>query len=186
MSNIKNERVLCVVATDKIQYHGDKYVEHSKNEWQDVETKEVIKIPRYVMPIIDHLHNDVENGQRARHYHGDGRVLDIQNMLPPHFSIRHAQTSRIFVDNDGKLKEPFGWTKPVLAWLYLDVDISKTGSGATTLDLISKSKFKHKCIHKGKCPHRGYDLSNVPAIDGVITCPLHSKKFNAETGEMIN
>ena len=55
-----------------------------------------------------------------------------------------------------------------------------------------KSKFNivlHKdyYIHKGKCPHRGFDLSNeIPNKEGIITCPLHNLKFNAETKKLIN
>jgi len=36
-------------------------------------------------------------------------------------------------------------------------------TGITDVSLIEKSKLKNKCIHKGKCPHRGYDLSQVKA-----------------------
>jgi len=62
---------------------------------------------------------------------------------------------------------------------------------ATHVDLIKKSKLKHNCIYKGKCPHRGFDLSNTkPTIDdngeSVIRCPLHSLKFNAKTKQLIN
>ena len=51
---------------------------------------------------------------------------------------------------------------------------------------IKNSKLKHKCIHKGKCPHRGYDLSNVDPIDNQIHCPLHGLIFDAETKKIIN
>ena len=51
----------------------------------------------------------------------------------------------------------------------------------TPVKFISKSKLKHKCIYKGKCPHRGYDLSQETPINGVITCPLHGLKFDVKT-----
>ena len=36
-----------------------------------------------------------------------------------------------------------------------------------------------------KCPHRGYDLSKEPIVNGVITCPLHNLKFDAITKKII-
>jgi len=55
--------------------------------------------------------------------------------------------------------------------------INESFTGITPSDFISKSKLKHKCIVKGKCPHRGYYLSQVPEHNGMITCPLHGLKF---------
>ena len=61
----------------------------------------------------------------------------------------------------------------------------------TPVGLISRSKLKHKCIYKGKCPHRGYDLSQtISTYDinyggDVKLCPLHGLKFDAETGELL-
>ena len=40
-------------------------------------------------------------------------------------------------------------------------------------------------LEKRICPHKGADLSTVPAVDGVITCPLHGLRFFAPTGEAI-
>jgi hypothetical protein len=56
----------------------------------------------------------------------------------------------------------------------------------TGVSLISKSKLKHKCIHKGKCPHRGFDLSNEkPDENEIITCPLHSLMFDTKDNNKI-
>jgi len=71
--------------------------------------------------------------------------------------------------------------------------IREEHTSRTPVQLIRQSKLKHNCIHKGKCPHRGFDLSNVtPTLEGigrdaieVITCPLHSLKFNATTKQLI-
>ena len=35
------------------------------------------------------------------------------------------------------------------------------------------------------CPHRGYDLTGTPSVNGVITCPLHGLQWCDETGEGI-
>lgn len=44
---------------------------------------------------------------------------------------------------------------------------------------------KDKKIKCGRCPHKGVILSNTPVKDGVITCPAHGLKFDAETGECV-
>ena len=64
--------------------------------------------------------------------------------------------------------------------------INENFAGITPVNLISKSKLKHKCIHKGKCPHKGYDLSQVKAIDSKITCPLHGLEFDEVSGVVLN
>lgn len=36
------------------------------------------------------------------------------------------------------------------------------------------------------CPHKGFDLATVaPGPDGIITCPLHGVRINAETGVVV-
>lgn len=79
------------------------------------------------------------------------------------------------IDKDGRLE-----------YLELPV-INEHFSGITPVGAITNVKLKHKCIHKGKCPHRGYDLSQVnPDRDGKITCPLHGLQFDALTKKLLN
>ena len=117
-------------------------------------------------PIHLHKHNDIENGQREYHYHVDTRYwteydVGIRFPLP--------------LEENQKL-------------VYRYMERKRTHEKfPTPIRMIKKSKLKHKCIHKGKCPHRGYDLTNVePDENGVITCPLHSLKFDAKTKKLIN
>jgi hypothetical protein len=35
------------------------------------------------------------------------------------------------------------------------------------------------------CPHRNVQLGSMAPIDGVITCPLHGMRINAETGVVL-
>lgn len=39
------------------------------------------------------------------------------------------------------------------------------------------------CLRRGVCPHRGYDLSREPVVDGVVTCPLHGLRWDVSTGK---
>lgn len=41
------------------------------------------------------------------------------------------------------------------------------------------------CLKRGVCPHRGYDISREPVVDGVVTCPLHGLRWNVETGAAV-
>lgn len=118
-----------------------------------------------VYPLFDHLHNDRENGQPEKHYHVDDRFCGPQ------------MVDRIRINPE----KDVGF----LAWRSLPFLRHATFS-STPIDLIKKSKLKHKCIHKGKCPHRGFDLSGIQPIDGKITCPLHGLEFDTETGVLLN
>ncbi len=134
----------------------------------------------YITPVINHPHDDKENGQNEIHYHVDYRFLKhkangtfpvvINNHSKHHFVINIRPQEGLH----GKLE-----------YFILPV-INEGFSGITPPELIMKSKIKHKCIHKGKCPHRGYDLSQVKAIDGKITCPLHGLEFDATNGSVLN
>ena len=90
-----------------------------------------------IVPVIDHPHSDVENGQIEAHYHADTRFLDI--------AVTEINLTRPLADHK-------------LFYLPMKVITERFDMG-TAVTEIKNSKFKHKCIHKGKCPHRGYDLS---------------------------
>jgi hypothetical protein len=127
-----------------------------------------------VIPVIDHPHNDKENGQYETHYHLDTAYIGEQN---------HLRNYRIctFIDLDDIR---FGTNN-----VFKTIPLRKRNKQivmSTNVELISKSKLKHNCIHKGKCPHRGMDLSQIKPNDkGEIICPLHSLKFDAITKKLI-
>jgi hypothetical protein len=141
----------------------------------DYKTREV----SYITPVINHPHNDIENGQKIIHYHADWRFIkkiapNIPIALNSHSRHRYANVSRLTLKEGEKL-------------CYYELPVIDIGQvGITPLSFISKSKFKHKCIHKGKCPHRGMDLSQIEPIDGIITCPLHGLKFESSNGLLTN
>jgi hypothetical protein len=133
--------------------------------------------PSYSLtPVIPHPHNDIENGQPELHYHTDTRFFDGGALHYNNFMVW-------FVDYEQHLRPLYDKNRP-LEYFRLQLR-GNTVFYKTQVELISKSKLKHKCIVKGKCPHRGMDLSNVIPVDGVITCPLHSLRFNALTKQII-
>lgn len=132
----------------------------------------------HITPVIDHPHNDVENGQPLAHYHADFRFIrhtvEKSGVLPinKHSDHVYAADDRPLVGN-GTIEN---YVLPMQTADHLNT---------THLVNIKKSKLKHRCIHKGKCPHRGFDLSNENPKNGVITCPLHGLRFNAKTHKLL-
>lgn len=125
-----------------------------------------------ITPVILLPHNDIENGQKEIHYHLD---------------------TRFYIGNTKLLRPEDNAEFGDLEWVELPV-INERFEGSTPTNDIGKSKLKHKCIHKGKCPHRGYDLSQVKPVNtigflknenGIIKCPLHGLLFDAKTKKLI-
>lgn len=155
------DRVLCLIETIVSEHEVDE-----QELWMDLDPniskfKRVVK--EYVTPLIDHLHTDRENGQEDAHYHMDSRYI---------VNKERSIYLRVF-PNHLKANER-------LEYRMLKKQTNKY-SFSTSVNLISKSKLKHDCAHKMKCPHRGFDLSGVePDEDGIITCPLHSLQFDTK------
>lgn len=159
-------KVLCIIETTWTDCDTD-----SQEVWMDLEpiSRNSRKIEK-VFPVYDHPHNDIENGQKETHYHLDTRYIHKREI--PLYS------THLRINFPLQLKQKFEF-RELIKWRQEEII-------ATGVNLISKSKLKRNCIHKGKCPHRGYDLSQIEPIDGVITCPLHSLKFNSITKQLIN
>ncbi len=155
--------------------------------WDDTEKRKSYKV--YLIPVYDHPHNDRENGQADIHYHIDTR-FKVPNELLYKYKLAPNDIARIYdvVEFLKYITKFLGttnvWTDNKIKHHKL-VCTSLRESVMTPTKYISKSKLKHQCIHRGKCPHRGYDLTQIPPIDGVITCPLHGLKFNSITKEII-
>lgn len=145
----------------------------------------------YISPIINHPHNDKENGQQEIHYHVDYRFVKcsqegfvryvdnipyVFNPVPVNNHSKHIWVPSARCEKTNEIKINYYILPVINAHLF----------GSTPIDFIKKSKLKHDCIYKGKCPHRGYDLSQVDPIDGIITCPLHGLQFDSITHKIIN
>jgi hypothetical protein len=129
-----------------------------------------------IIPVINKPHSDKENGQSEIHYHIDTRFIDTTNS---YFKDREDVSMSL----DSFNSRPQNKIDGIFDRFVLPV-FNETFGNATPSSLVRNSKLKHKCIHKGKCPHRGMDLSQVEPVDGVITCPLHSLQFDAKTKQL--
>lgn len=160
------DKVLCAIIPNPYVCELDE-----QDLWMD---KEEYFLDRYyfIVPLIDHPHSDRENGQEEIHYHVDTRYFGNQKLQRGY----QISTSYHRISKDKYRLEHF--------YLKKHTDIIKD---VTTVFAIKNSKLKHNCIHKGKCPHRGFDLTNIaPDKDGVITCPLHGLKFDRHSKKIIN
>jgi len=162
------DKVLCLVETnwtEDLQWWSDQeaWLDNEPHDRWSVMKSSIMK--QKIIPLIDHPHSDKENGQKEIHYHVNSLYVDN---YPLEFRISLP------------LKE-----NQKLEYRYLK-KVRNIEIFSTTVKLISKSKLKHKCIHKGKCPHRGFDLSNIkPDENGIITCPLHSLMFDTNNNNKI-
>lgn len=125
---------------------------------------ELIYYPKDPMPVYLNKHSDKENGQYHAHYHVDTRFTML------------TAISQIRID-EGEVRA-IEWIKRLC--------IHKSERRQTPAMMIAKSKLKHNCIYKGRCPHRGTDLSRAEPIPGTrtIICPLHGLMFDADTKQI--
>lgn len=164
---------------------GEKYLvpcivrrEKLVSSWEDVDgyMSPIHTYKTHVTPVINHPHSDRENGQSHVHYHADFRFIDVEDN-----KISNEHSKYFSVESLRPQQHIHG----EIEYIELPV-VNEEFLGRTEVRHIKNSKLKHKCIHKGKCPHRGYDLSQVKAVDGIITCPLHGLQFDSETKLLIN
>lgn len=172
---MKTDKVLCLIKEEWFEPDLD-----CQEAWMDlVPTYQYPRRVEYVLPLYDHPHNDSENGQTEVHYHQNTRYMVKNVHIPGKFSsFKHGRIILPLIDGE------------YLEYRQLK-QVREEELAITPLYLIMNSSPKHNCIHRGKCPHRGYDLSKeIPIYDEnyggeVIVCPLHGLKFDAETGDML-
>jgi nitrite reductase/ring-hydroxylating ferredoxin subunit len=137
-----------------------------------------------ITPVLESKHSDKENGQDEIHYHTDFRFIKIEESNEESSGFKITDSRKFFLNREDKFRIEL-LSNSRLEYMELEVLNEISGIGRAMTIFVRNSKLKHKCIHKGKCPHRGMDLSQVEPVDGVITCPLHSLQFNAETKQLI-
>jgi len=177
----KKYSILCWIYEEKeesIDIEEILWLDHpERDRWIELNMSKYPTIREVVIPLYDHPHSDIENGQKEIHYHINSRFCDD-----------NTRTDIV------RIKLPL--SKGKLEYRMLPCVGNGNEYRKTHFNFIKKSQLKHKCIKNGKCPHRGYDLSKeTPTLntaggeeskEWVITCPLHSLKFNAGTGELLN
>jgi nitrite reductase/ring-hydroxylating ferredoxin subunit len=141
-------------------------------------------------PVIGHLHQDKEFFDvDDDHYHIDGRFLNRKQRdyatapaIWRYGMADNIQAAPLGMNNnkDHGLPRPEYRPRKCSA-----VDIPYLFGGTKQVKRLRAHYARTQCA-KGKggwiCPHRKAPLGSVAVIDGVITCPLHGLRINAETG----
>ena len=134
---------------------------------------------KIITPVFNNEHSDQENGQCEFHYHIDFRFIKHNN--DGNFPVIENDNKDYFFVDDFRPKKS-NYNK--LEYLLLPV-INEDFKGATPVSFVDKSKLTSRMVKNNKCPHRGFDLSQVNTINGKKICPLHGLVFCGLTGVLI-
>lgn len=126
-------------------------------------------------PVIGIKHDDAEFLNFSLvHYHLDYRFLRVRqdylrkSMHAPLHSSDRCSLSKLFFGRRKCLREQHIFVGPEKGMQKLDAG------------------FKGLQCATGKrgfvCPHKQFPLGSTPVIDGIITCPLHGLRIDAQTG----
>jgi hypothetical protein len=143
-------------------------------------------------PVIGPPHEDKEFFNfDLTHYHIDGRFLNAdQRQHAEYYStleyiIESAPLHADRYDPTAVMPKPVYMKKR--CW---SANLDYVHHHQKPVQEVAKAFVGHQCVGRGKagwiCPHRKASLGSVMAIDGVITCPLHGLRINAESGVVIN
>ena len=119
-------------------------------------------------------HNDVHDGQVERHYHPDPRFSENYSLHTRFEKARHTWLPCVVLR-----QFEFRHSQRTNALGLLEYD------GATPVDMIHGAirALPERCVRQGRCPHKGFNLNQVPVVHGVHICPLHGMRFCARTGK---
>lgn len=142
-----------------------------------------------IMPILGPWHNDKEYlGIERAHYHYDLRFIS-DGFLDLHVSSYRACTDEqslmaiVMFDPEGKVKV-FDQRRKCTRRMP-DFPMRLTNAVAGWLEPMQK--IYSQLTACGKCPHRGFPLSDENAdSNGVVICPGHGMAFNIHTGKVVN
>lgn len=140
-------------------------------------------------PVWGSKHNDIEYfGFRPLHYHIDPRFLNKRHWSefrnPLRSPLLQVQATPL---NHSDLKS--GPPKPQLRRMRCTMAHSEWGhSNAIPVTKLNAAFGGQQC-RKGKrgfvCPHKLFPLGSVQVVDGVITCPLHGLRIDAQSGRCL-
>lgn len=132
-------------------------------------------------PVIGLKHDDAEFlNFSIPHYHIDTRFLRARNgyVWKAPFAPLHDPWSGS-TPGTPPLGKPFFRRRKCLRAQHIFI-------GPTKFMWKLEEGFKGRQCASGKrgfvCPHKQFPLGSTPAIDGVITCPLHGLRIEASTG----
>lgn len=128
-------------------------------------------------PVIGNRHEDAEFfGFSAEHFHIDYRFARVHKSW-----LRLVMSAPLHDSFNVPTQKPTLRRRKCLRYQHVF-------DGPAKIMSPFRSSFAGQQCAKGKrgwvCPHRHIALGSTPAIDGIITCPLHGLRIEAETGKV--
>lgn len=149
----------------------------------------------YVMsswPVVGPPHTDLEFFDfKPEHYHVDGRFFTAPQIKIAEDSYRSRSLAAEVqaIPLHAYPGEP-PLSKPVLKKRRCNFPFLPYEHGAEKPIKDLRTHYAGTQCERGKggwiCPHRKASLGSVTPIDGVVTCPLHGLRINAETGFVLS
>jgi hypothetical protein len=143
---------------------GEKYkvpCEVTKHRHYLDETYERYKDTILITPLLPpHNHKG-----RDEHYHVDNRFVSLNK--------KHSKYKFVY---DARITYP------------TNIEILELECYSHTIvfrDSVFVEEVKEISVNN-KCPHLGYDLSQIVPVDGVIVCPMHGTRICSKTKRTLN
>lgn len=146
---------------------------------------------RGVWPVIGPKHNDAQCLDfDAQHFHIDGRFIagndDDWPLWRRVFGGPMSVTDQV---NVGGLPAPIWRRRKCQRLVNPKLNaLQKLAAGYDKWRCHFDQWEGRQARHDGRgwvCPHRSVPLADHPAVDGIITCPLHLLRIDAGTGRVL-
>lgn len=133
-----------------------------------------------LMPIFGDSHDDREIGATFEHWHFDFRFFS-QRQLRRHGRPLYAMVAKVEF-SIGRTVRRLKCKRQFPEWPGLDERREWGTTGEAFLRRVQSLCAGRKLCGM-RCPHKGFDLSSIPADEkGIVTCPGHGLRFNLKTG----
>ncbi|HRH68854.1 MAG TPA: hypothetical protein PLB89_05035 [Flavobacteriales bacterium] len=137
------------------------------------------------VPVRGAVHDDAELGVLRKHLHFDERF--VSKAMMKRIGIENAHSWIVVI---GQRDSSMRWSDGKVEWRPARCVTNVVGfanAGRTKAFFRFHQEYRDKELLKGHiCPHRGYDLSTIPAnAEGVKVCPLHGLHWCAKTGKNV-
>lgn len=158
-------------------------------------------IPARPWPVLGNRHEDREHlGFPWMHYHVDSRfVTEREYKRVSRYGVGHYEGAAVVFEGVplnylGAEEDELGNRKPLphppVVWKAMTC--RRPLHAVTRVPELAAKLTPHyegKVCKRGKagfiCPHKNLSLGSMPVVDGVITCPLHGLRIDAESGVVL-
>ncbi|MBD2099232.1 Rieske 2Fe-2S domain-containing protein [Trichocoleus sp. FACHB-591] len=134
------------------------------------------------VPILGDLHSDPEIGISIMHWHPDARFLSkLQIRLL--FRLEDVASVLPLVVNRDDIPDSTVQRRVLKCFRQMpEFPVTpRTKPFTQGLEKIFSDR-KLECL---SCPHRHFNLADVPVVEDQVTCPGHGLRWNVKTGALV-